>query len=117
MTKTIYGIDPDKKFNSNDVKKAIIKCFKEAHKEILDEYESYDTTNMSKEEIEKIKTLNIEILIKKFLKEAGGDPKNPSKEDLENLCDKLAEFAKNFRSDDIIKKNYNKIMKLVKKLN
>ncbi len=116
MAKKIYGIDPDKKFNNDDVKKAITRCFEEAHENVLKEYDEYNISNMSKEEIDELRTLNIEILINKFLREIGADIKNPKKEDLIELCNKLAKFSKNFRSPKVIKKHYNEIMTLIDKL-
>lgn len=115
MTKTIYGVDPKQKFNTENVRDAIINCFKEAHSDILDSYSEY-AGNTDKDELEDLKKINVEYLIKKFFEETGGNFENPKKEDLIKVCDKLAEFSKNFRSRKIITKHYSEIMGLIKKL-
>lgn len=116
MAQEIYGIDPDKKFNAKDVRDAIILCFTQAHQKVLDEYRKYNVSGMNEQEIEEMKKMNVEILVKKFFKKIGGDFENPKKEDLIKVCDELAEFAKNFRDQKTVKKNYNQIASLIKKL-
>jgi hypothetical protein len=93
---------------------AIIQCFFEAHEEVLEDLGNYD--EISKKELENIKKLDVELLIKKFFDEVKGDFNNPTKKSLLEVCDKLAEYAKNFRNKKVIEKHYNYIMKIVNKL-
>jgi len=115
MAKKIYGIDPCKAINAKDVRDAVIKCFFEAHKKILDELEKMGDAE-SKEDLEKIKKADTELMIKKYFEEVGGDFNNPTKKTIIAVCDKLAEFASNFRPPEEIKKHYQEIMILIDKL-
>ncbi len=54
-------------------------------------------------EFERMKRINVEILVRRFFQETGGDFENPTKESLVNVCDNLAEFSKSFRSPKIVK--------------
>lgn len=113
MGQKIYGIDLSKKFNTKDVRDAIIKCFIQAHKEVL---KTLHDNSLSKKEMKEMEELSVELLIKSKMKENGSNFKNPTKEDLIKLCNSLAEYAKTFRNEKIIKKNYSSIMKLIEKL-
>ncbi len=115
MTKKIYGVDPTKDITAVQARDAIIRCFVSAHCENLENIKEYGD-EISKEHFEKLKKINVESLIKKYFKEIEGNYKNPSKEDLIKICDKLAEFASNFREQKIIKKHYQEIMQLINKL-
>lgn len=115
MTKLIYGVDPSKKVTSLMVRDAIIKCFTQAHKHIVDDIKKCDES-MSKEELEKMKKINTEMLVKRFFDEISGDYENPTKEDLKKICDKLAEFSTCFRRPETIKKHYGEIMQLMEKI-
>lgn len=112
MGKIIYGVNTDEEVTPLKVRDAIILCFKEAHVEVLSAMRSY-VHPKSEEEYEELKKLQVEALIKKYFEEIKADFKNPKTEDLVKICDKLAEFAANFRSEDIIKKHYNEIAELI----
>lgn len=113
--KNIYGLDSSQPYNSTDVRNAIINCFVRAHKRELDKMKEYGD-GISDEEFEKMKSIDVIILVKRFFKEIGGDYENPTKESIRKVCDKLAEFASNFRSQDEIKKHYGEIMGLINEL-
>jgi hypothetical protein len=115
MAEKIYGVDPESEFSTVDVRDAIIGCFVQAHGRVLEEGREA-IKELSEEEFEKIKELNVEQLVRKLFDEIGVDYENPTKESLVKVCDRLREFAKNFRNQDMIRDNYNKIMKLVEKL-
>lgn len=115
MTK-IYGVDNTQPFTTIDVRDAIIECFVQAHNEILDKDLKDFSQMMSQESYEGLKTMNIKKMIHGVFDELGEDFNNPSKEALIKVCDKLAEFSRQFRSPEIIKKHYNEIMGLVNKL-
>lgn len=114
MIKKIYGVDPTKKVKPKMVRNAIIKCFFEAHKEVLDDVSKIQ--NIDERELKEIKKLNVEALIRKFFKEIQADFDEPTKEDLIKICDKLADYASNFRKPQIITKHYKEIMTLINKL-
>ncbi len=109
----IYGVDPDKKVTPIVARDAMVACFVKAHSKILEDLKQY--SDVSEEEFEKVKRLDVELLVKKFFSDVGGDYDHPTKESLIKVCDKLAEFAKNFRNPKIITKHYNEIMSLIKK--
>jgi uncharacterized protein YpuA (DUF1002 family) len=60
--------------------------------------------------------MNIELLIIGKFKEVGADFDNPTKESLQSVIDKLAEFAKSFRKPEMIKEHYEQIQSLINKL-
>lgn len=110
----IYGVDPDGDVNPHNVRDAILKCFLQAHDEILDDMREYG--NPTEEEMKKLKEMNIDAIIKKFFKEIDGDFDNPTKEQLRSVCDKLGEFSANFRNPEIVRKHYAEMMSLIDKL-
>ena len=112
----IYGVDTDKPFTAIDVREAIIKCFVVAHKEVLEQDLSSLAEEMGQEEFEKMKEVNVRQLVRSFFEATYGDFENPTKESLIAVCDKLADFAKSFRQPEIIKKHYEEIIGLIKKL-
>ena len=113
----IYGVDTEKPITPKDVRDAIVRCFVEAHGEILDLMRGTGSaTSVSDEDFEKMKKMNVKELIRGFFQEAGGDYENPTKESLIAVCDRLAEFAKNFRKPEVIEKHYGEIMQLMEKL-
>ena len=115
MTKTIYGIDLSKKITPILVRDAIIVCFKQAHKEILDLTDEFAEWK-SEDEREKFRSLQIELHVKNAFKEAGVDFNSPTKEGLYNVLDNLVELASKFRKPDIIRKHYSEIKQLVDKI-
>lgn len=113
--KIIYGVDTSKEVTPIMVRDAIIKCFVLAHKEILEMMKEYYKFG-SKEEFKEMKELEVELLIKKYFKDTGGNFDNPTKEEIMKVLGKLAEYAKNFRNPEIIEKHYGEIMQLIGKL-
>ena len=112
----VYGVDIDDEITPEKVRDAIIECFYNAHQDILkDMYilleESKETEKPNEVGREYIK----ETVINYFIK-VGGDFNNPVKEDILKVLEELKEFAKGFRSPEIINKHYGEIMKLVDKL-
>jgi len=108
----IYGVDTKKKVTPIMVRDAIIRCFSEAHKEVLKLMEEC-SKGMSEKDIERMKAIEIELIVKRCFDETGGDFNNPTKESLMKAIGKLAEFAAEFRQPEIIKKHYNEIKTLI----
>ena len=112
----IYGIDINKPIKAIDVREAIIECFTNAHNEVLDKELENLGKGIANEGIQKLKHINVRLMIKDYFKEVGGDFNKPSKKVLIAVCDKLAEFAKIYRGEEIIRRHYNEIMQLINKL-
>jgi len=112
----IYGVDTDKQVTPEQVRDAVIECFKQAHSAVLKSDFGKYVEEMKQEEFEKLKEINVAQMVRGYFKEVGGDFEKPTKEMIIKVCDKLAEFAENFRAHDIIKKHYGEIMQLVNKL-
>lgn len=110
----IYGIDISKRITPIMVRDAIIICFKQAHKEVLDMMDEYAEWS-SESEREEIKNLQIELTVKNAFKDANVDFTNPKKEELINILDNLATLAAMFRKPEIIEKHYNEIKLLIGK--
>jgi len=111
----IYGIDTAKPVSPHDVRDAIVTCFVAAHAEILDDMKNY-SGDMPSEELERLKLLNVQQLVRSFFKEVKGDFEEPTKESIMLVLGKLKEFAAHFRKPEIIEKHYGEIMELVKAL-
>lgn len=102
----IYGVDINKEVTPLMVRDAIAECFFEAH--------CADTgIDGAEESTNKDYCRNV---VKKIFKDAGGDYENPTKEDIMNALQGLADFSKNFRDQDMIKHHQMQIMKLVERL-
>ncbi len=112
----IYGVDTSKSYGPIEVRDAIIDCFTEAHSEILEKDIDEFAAGINSEDVEKIKNISVKLMVKNYFNETGDNFENPTKESLIAVCDKLAEFARNFRADEIIKKHYREIMQLVEGL-
>ena len=111
----IYGVDISKLVSPIVVREAIFKCFFEAHKEVLDQMRGYSELKNEKEKDE-FRRLEIKLVIKEAFKKAKANYDNPTKDDLINVIDNLAEFSEKYRMQEIIKKHYNEIMILISKL-
>jgi hypothetical protein len=111
----IYGIDTNKPFTPKDVCSAIVECFVEAHKKELNEMKEF-LDGATKEELERMKIINVKQMINNFFVEVGGNCDNPTKDDIVLVLGKIKEFAKNFRNPKVIEGHYQKINKLVDKL-
>lgn len=112
----IYGVDTKKPFTAADVRDAIVLCFTQAHKEVLDELKKYSKEKITPQEWEEMKKINVRQLIRGFFKKVGGDYDKPTKYSLLLVINELANFASNFRSQKIIEKHYHEIQKLIDKL-
>jgi Zn-dependent oligopeptidase len=115
MEEKIYGVDLSKRITPVMVRDAIIKCFIEAHSEVLEMMKEYHEFKSMKE-FEEMKQIDVELLIKSKFEEIGADFNNPTKKDLIEIIEKLAVLASNFRKSEVIDKHYSEIMQLVNKL-
>ncbi|MBR9706576.1 hypothetical protein GOV14_06070 [Candidatus Pacearchaeota archaeon] len=108
----IYGVDISKTICGLDVRDAIIRCFSKAHNNALDnEREGMD--NLSKEEKESTKKIEVIALIKKVFSGVDGNFDDPTKNDLKKVISALKDYSKDFRDKKIIKKHYLEIEKLI----
>ena len=111
----VYGVDTNNPITPKNVRDAVVLCFIQAHKDVLDEMKEF-APEMPEEEFEKFKRFDITQNLRKFFEEIGGDYGNPDKESIIKVLDKLKIFALNFRHREIVNKHYNEIMILVNKL-
>lgn len=109
----IYGVDTTEEVTPIMVRDALVACFTEAHSRELDDLKS---PNMDEQSFERMKRINLEMMIRENFKDCGGDFDAPTKESIIEVIQKLAEFAKNFRDQKLVQSNYEKIMKLIDKL-
>ncbi|MDD3284735.1 MAG: hypothetical protein PHZ07_04030 [Patescibacteria group bacterium] len=113
----IYEIDTDKKVSPENVRDAIVECFYNAHKEVLEDnmFVMLEDDNVQVESSNAQKEYIRQMIINYFVK-VGGDFDKPTKEDILKVMNELKEFAKNFRKPEIIESHYSEIMQLVNKL-
>lgn len=102
----IYGVDTEKPVTAEQVKEAIIKCFFEAHCSQSDLDINDDSLNSD---------YCVQIVEKAF-DETDGDFDHPSKNSLQAVIEWLADFSKSFRDQDLIKRHFGDIQKLVDRL-
>jgi uncharacterized protein len=94
------------KLTPSKVLTELIDCFYEAHCQEL------DLTNQDKE----LDRAYCESLVKRAFTETEGDYENPTKATIINAMDWLAKFSKNFRDEELIESNYQKMLKRVDSL-
>ena len=111
MGECIYGIDPDGEVTSVMVRDAIVQCFYDVHKGLL-----IDKIQVSEDKKETFTKAAVISIVKEIFKKYNKDFNNPIKETLILVCDELAKLAKQFRSEDVIKRNYQNIMRLINKI-
>jgi len=93
------------KVTPQDVRDAIINCFYEAH--------CADTGLGEDKPTGRQYCLSI---VKRAFKEQVVDFDNPTKEGILKVLSSLAEFSKNFRSQEIIEKHKNQIISLLNQI-
>lgn len=101
------------KLDPTAIKNATIECFIDAHAKELKELDHYASNG---DELKKLKEMNVELLVKKAFEETGGNFESPSKGDIVRAVDYLVGFAKNFRNQEVVMHNKDKIMKLIELL-
>jgi hypothetical protein len=115
MVRKLYSVDFSKGVTLKKVKKAILVCFKEAHKEVIQDFLSGDKFN-SKEEKEEMENFYTENLVRGKFEEVGVDFDNPTKKGLIKGIGNLANYARKFRSPKLIHKHYNEILSLINQI-
>ncbi len=110
----IYGVDTEKPITPAIVRDAIIACFTEAHKEVMDMMDEFAEWK-SNEEREKFRSIEIKFIVKKAFQDVGVDFEKPTKEGLVKVIDELAKFAAHFRKPEVIQKHYGEIKILIDK--
>jgi hypothetical protein len=118
MAKEIYGVDIDAPFTAENVRDAIIRCFTVAHNEVLEETMFCDMRGdcPPEEEVEKLKQLDVRMLIGQMFAKVGADFDHPTKASLWAVAKELQAYAANFRNQEIIGKHAAEIGVLLEKL-
>jgi len=111
----IYGVETSKKVTPLMVRDAIIRCFKKAHEEVLNEMNK-NREFKSSEELDNFEKIQVDLIVRSVFDDIGADFENPTKMEIIKVLAGLAKFATKFRKPEIIKKHYNQIMQLVEKL-
>ncbi len=115
MGETIYGIDLSEKITPIMVRDAIIRCFLQAHREVLDQMDEFAEWK-NDEERDHMRSIEVKTIVQTAFRENDADFDNPTKEGLIKVIDHLAKFAAQFRKPEIIQKHYGEIKKLIDKL-
>ena len=109
----IYGVDTSKPYQAADVRDALVECFTQAHKEQLDALREFTTKDITDDEFENIKRIDVRQMIRSTMKDLGGNFDSPTKPLLEQTVLKLMEFASNFRDKTIVEKHSGEIKQLL----
>ncbi len=115
MSECHYGVDRSKPITGVVVRDAIIKCFLDAHQAALEDFAEY-AGEMEEQELEKMKQIHVESMIKKTFDDIGGNFDSPTKEELRKVVMKLKDFAANFRDTSLVEKHATEIMSLIEEL-
>ncbi|KKR21916.1 MAG: hypothetical protein UT50_C0002G0007 [Candidatus Moranbacteria bacterium GW2011_GWA2_39_41] len=115
MCDKIYDVDLTDDVTPLEVRDAMIRCFVQAHAEVMQEMKEYHKFD-SEEEFKKMEQMNVSALIRSIFGDIGADFDNPTKEDLAKVMNKLVDYAVNFRNPEIVKKHYDEMMLLFNKL-
>ena len=108
----IYGLDVSGKITPIQVRDAIVNCFFQAQKELMEYMEK--TTDLSTESIEKF---NVTLILENAFEEVGGNFNTPTKETFNQVIVKLMEVAEDaFRDTETIEKHAREIKQLIDKL-
>lgn len=111
----IYGVNITKNITPVMVRDAIIQCFYEAHRDVLEL--AKDTFGSPPEKkFEEMKKSHVKELIQDIFDKIEGDFNKPTKENLLTVVDNLKGFASIYRKPDIIKKHVSEIKLLINKL-
>lgn len=116
MAHIIYGVDIESDFSCIDARDAVIRCFMEAHDEVLQETMFSDQTGIDPAKIEQIKRLDVKMLISQMFTKIDGDFEHPDKQTLLRLVEALGEFALSFRPPEVIEKHADEIRLLLSRL-
>lgn len=105
MTK-VYGLDLEGDITPEGVRDAMVECFFEAHCAGSGSGLSGDIGSRD----------YCETVIRKAFQDVDGSFDNPTKESIVGVLGELQKIAKNFKSQDVIKRHAEEIMALVDKL-
>lgn len=108
----IYGVDTSKKVTEIQVRDAIIECFLQAHHCVMEEIKNFSDIS-SNDTIEHLKRKTVLTLIKQTFKQIDADFNNPTKQNLIDVVEKLAQYSSKYRQPSAIDKNVNEIMLLI----
>jgi hypothetical protein len=111
----IYGVDVTKNVTPIMVRDAIIRCFYEAHCNVL-ELARETFGRPPRKKFEEMKKAQVEDLVHDIFDKIGGDFNNPTKDNILQVIENLKDFAKIYRTPDVIKKHVSEIMQLINKL-
>ncbi len=111
----IYGVDSEGTVTPIMVRDAIIRCFREAHREAIEQM-SRNSSFPSEEARKSFEDMQIDMIVRNAFSNESVDFDMPTKEGIIRVMDYLAKFSSKFRSPEIIKKHYDQIMVLVNKL-
>ncbi len=112
---TIYGVDTEGEITPLMVRDAIVRCFFQAHKEVL-ECMNRENEFSSQKERGNFEKLQADMIVREAFESAGINFNAPSKRGILMVLEELKVIASEFRKPEIIEKHYNEIMKLVEKL-
>ena len=116
MARIIYGVDIESDFSCIDARDAIIRCFVEAHDDVLRETMFPGKTEIDPVKVEQLKQLDVRMLIKQMFIKVGGDFDNPTAASLRGVVGELRKFSESFRNQETIEMHAQAIGSLLERL-
>jgi hypothetical protein len=112
----IFGVQTDKPYTAIQVRDALLACFIKAHEPAQKEQIKEIIKGMNEVGAEKLVQVNIEQNVYNAFRTTGGSFDAPTKASILKAMDALKEFSKQFRSTEVIERNYQDMLTLVKGL-
>lgn len=109
----IYGVDTSKKVTELQVRDAIIQCFLQAHNCILEEIKNISDIS-SDQKMTQLKRKTVLSIIHQIFQEIDADFNHPTKQNLLEVVEKLAEYSSKYNQPNIIDRNVSEIMLLIR---
>ncbi|RMF06826.1 hypothetical protein D6764_01315 [Candidatus Woesearchaeota archaeon] len=111
----IYGVVIAGKPTPEQVRDAMLNCFREAHRHAMESDLKMGKLS-SKKDFKAYEQSYTEFLLRQFFEEAGGDYDRPTKQALKRVVSKLARFSKHFRSKEVVQNHASEFKKLIDQL-
>lgn len=112
----IYGVDPSESLTPEIVRDAVVTCFKEAHRDLVESSLSGAGDGGKENMSEHVVEATTRSIVFNAFEATGGNFDKPTKESLLKAIDYLRNFSEGFRKPETIQKHYSEIKSLIDKL-
>ena len=108
----IYGVVIDSKPTPEQIRDAMLECFREAHREAMERDFKMGKLS-SRKDFKKYEQSYTEFILRQMFEQAGGSFDHPTKKTLKKVVSLLSDFSVHFRSREIVEKHKKEFEKLL----